>query len=98
MGCALFTTERHNVRWPKETPVIITRCRIDDHICGCGGDLKNCDKELAACPHGVWQGPEVFCKHESVMEIRECKCDMDFCDLPVHEQAKIDYKFKKEAV
>ena len=93
IGCRLYTEETHKRRWP-HVPLTITRCGADEHICACGGLLKECDKEPHVCPRGVWQGPEVLCR--VVMEVRDCKCDIDFCDLSKEEQKSIDYSGKKE--
>lgn len=76
--------------------ITIARCSADEHETTCGGGPKDCDKEPHVCMYGVWQGCEVFCRHSK--EVRECKCDIDFCDLSASEQSKIDWSFKKEGV
>ncbi len=95
MGCGFFTEERH-YRGSFRNPVVITRCRADEHVCSCGGTVRDCDKELHLCPHAIKQGYECFCRH--VKEIRECKTDMDLCDLPVSEQARMEWRNIKETL
>ena len=87
-SCRLYTYETHR-RGGFGERIQITRCLIDSHVCGCVGEIKDCDKDPRPCPHAVMQGPEPFCKE--VREVRECKGDIDFCDLVDCEQKRISY-------
>jgi len=73
----------------------ISRCLADGHVCGCEGDFKDCDKEPRPCPHVIMQGPEPFCREPQVREVRDCKGDIDFCDLVDSEQKRIDYATRR---
>jgi hypothetical protein len=78
MTCRLYTYEVHR-RGGFGERIEISRCGADNHICNCAGDIADCDKDPRVCPFSVWQGREVYCKQ--VREIRECRADIDFCDL-----------------
>jgi len=73
----------------------VIRCTADEHEPGCGGVLKDCDKELNPCPYAIMQGPDAHCRHTG--ELQECKGDCDFCDLSFVEQMKLDWEKKEVA-